>query len=197
MSFCLVRHSFFKGCHQRRIGLSHLWPGLTQTKVHLLEDALTLMHTESDLVALLEMRRQQLAVSQVSNMTEIRGIAAQVASQSRPLLGIQASRSSRALAITHSLKSLLLKAFDPALHGATVFAKKSCNLLATVATSQKQQTVQSVVVPGFIRAEIFLLNRDSHDLWIGNFELTHVHSLNTIRSPYWKIFMRHYLCRYV
>jgi hypothetical protein len=135
-----------------------LWSRLTQAKPQLSEDALTLTHAQSDLVALREVCGQQLAVPQVSNMTEITGATAQVAFQCSPLLGIQASRSAMALTIAHAVQSVFFKAFDPTLNGAPVFTKKIGNLLATLAARQKQQAVQSMVITRLVGPGDLLLD---------------------------------------
>jgi hypothetical protein len=130
------------------------------------EDALALAHTQNHLIALFKVRGQQLAVPQVPNMTEIRGAATQAALQRGPLLGIQTGRSPWAFTVAHSLQSVFLKSSDPPLYSAPIFAKKIGNLLATLAASQKQQAVQSMVIAPLIGAGDLLLNGNSHDVWI-------------------------------
>ncbi len=191
------RRSFFKGCHQNRVRLSHLRTRLAQTKSHLPEEALTLAHSKNHVIALLKVRGQQFAIPQVTNMAEIGGAATQVALQRSPLLGIQTGRSSGAFSVAHSLQPVLLKAPDPALYGAPVFPEKISNLLTTLTTRQKQQTVQPMVIPGLVRPGDLLLNGDSHNVGICNFQLPHTDSMQIIRSPQCKSPMRRYICRYV
>jgi hypothetical protein len=177
--------------------LSHQGAGLAQTTSHLRKDALALTHPEHHLVTLLEVDGQQLATPQMSGMSKVRCTAAQIASECRALFGIQARRSAASLAVTHPLEAKLFKLFGPPLHGAPIFAKEVGNLLAALATAQKQQPTQAMVVAGFIATGNLLLNRDPHDFSIGNFELVHTLSLSEIRRLKCKSIMRHYLCRHV
>jgi hypothetical protein len=54
-----------------------------------------------------------------------------------------------------------------------------------------------MVVPRLVRPRDLLLNGDSHDVGICNFQLTHTGSIQTVRNLQCKSFMRRYLCRYV
>ena len=65
------------------------------------------------------------------------------------------------------------KACHPALHCPPIFAKQCGDLLAAMAAGDEQQPVQPMVVPRLIGSSNFLLNGDSHDIGIRNFQFSH------------------------
>src|SRR5258708_2716938 len=116
------RRSFFKRRDLDRVGLGDLGSGLAQSKSHLAEEALALPYPEPHPIAHSQVLRKQLAVPQMGAVAELRWIAAQIASQLRPLFGLQHGRSPRPLPLAQTLQATGLKAPNPALHRAPVFS---------------------------------------------------------------------------
>ena len=141
------RCSFFKRRDLDRVRLGDLGAGLAQPEPHVAKDALALAHAQLHLVALVQMRREQLAVPQMTGMTKLLRIASQVTPQRRPLLSVQRSGPTRTRPVTQAGQSLGFKARHPALHRSSIFPKPCSDLLATVAAGDQQQPVQPMVVP--------------------------------------------------
>jgi len=79
------RCSFFKRRDLVRVGLGNLRLGLAQPESHGAEEAVALAPP----VAQAQMRREQLAVPQMTSMTEFLRLVSQVTPQRRPLRGVQ------------------------------------------------------------------------------------------------------------
>ena len=115
--------------------------GLAQPESHVAEDALALAHPQRHPVAQTQMRREQLAVPQMTGMTEFLRLASKVTPQRRPLLGVQRGWPTRTRPVTQAGQSMGLKAPHPALHRSSIFPKQVGDLLAAVAASDQQQPV--------------------------------------------------------
>src|SRR4029077_14793973 len=167
------RRSFFKRRDLARIGLGDLGSGLAQPEPHVAEDALALTHPQRHPVAQAQMHREQLAVPQMTGMTERLRIASQVTPQRGPLLGAQCARPTRTHPVAQACEAMGFEACHPALHRSSIFPKQVGALRATVPASDKQQPVQPMVVPRLIGSREFLLDGQSHDVGIRNFQFSH------------------------
>jgi hypothetical protein len=65
------------------------------------------------------------------------------------------------------------EARHPSLHRPPVFPKQFGDLLAALAARHQQQPVQTMVVPRLIGPSDFLLDGQSHDVGISNFQCSH------------------------
>ena len=69
---------FFKRRDLDRVGLGDLGSGLAQPESHVAEDSLALAHAQLHPVVQAQMRREQLAVPQMTGMTELLWLASHV-----------------------------------------------------------------------------------------------------------------------
>ena len=191
------RCSVFKRRDLDRIGLGDLGSWLAQSESHVAEDALALAYYQRHPVAQAQMRREQLAVPQMTRMTEFLRIASQVTPQRRPLLGVQRSWPTRSHPVAQAGQSMGFKTRHPALHRPPIFPKQVGDLLAAVAASDQQQPVQPMVLPRLIGPSDFLLDGQSHDLGISNFEFSHARTSTSGTGHQYAKMMRHYIYRYV
>jgi hypothetical protein len=149
------------------------------------------------LVVQAQMRREQLAVPQMTGMPKLLRVASQVAPQRRPLLGAQRGGPTRTRPVTQAGQSLGFKARHPALHRSSIFPKHVGDLLAAVAAGDQQQPVQPMVVPRLIGPSEFLLDGQSHDVGISNDQFSHDRPSTLGIGHQDNSIMRQYICRYV
>jgi len=116
--------SFFESRDLYRVGLRYLESGLPQSESHLTEDALALAYTQAQPIVQPQVLREELAVPQMGSMTEFRGVASQVAPQSRPLPSVQRGRPSRSLGLAQTFQAMRLETPHPALHRAAIFTEQ-------------------------------------------------------------------------
>ncbi len=109
--------------------------------------ALNVAHTQLHPVAPAKMRREQLAVPQMTGMTELLRLASHVSSQRRPLLGVQRGRPTRTSPVAQAGQSMGFETVHPSRHRPPIFPKPFGDLLAAVAAGDQQQPVQPMVVP--------------------------------------------------
>jgi len=143
------------------------------------------------------MRREQLAVPQMTGMTKLLWVASQVTSQRRPLLGAQRGWPTRTRPVAQAGQSMGFESRHPALHRSSIFPKQFGDLLAAVAAGDQQQPVQPMVVPRLIGPSDFLLNGQAHDVGISNVQLSHDRTSASWTSHPDTPMMRQYICRYV
>ena len=105
------------------------------------EEALALTHPQRYPVAQAQMRREQLAVPQMTGMTEGLRLASQVTPQCHPLLGVQRGWPPRPRPIAQACQSMGFESRHPALHRPRIFPKQVGDLLAAVAAGDQQQPV--------------------------------------------------------
>jgi hypothetical protein len=132
--------------HRNRIGLGYLGSGFAQPDPHLAEDTLALAHLQSHPIAPAKRRREQRAVSQMTDITKRLWVASQVRPQRRPLRGIQPGWPTRPRSVTQAGQSMGFEARHPALQRSSIFPKQVVDLLATVAADDQQQPVQPIGV---------------------------------------------------
>ena len=90
---------------------------------------------------------------------------------------------------------MTLESLDPALHGASILAEKFRYLLTALPASDQQQAVQPVVVTRLIGAGDLLLDGNSHDFGIDDFQLSHDDTSEAGKGHQYNSIMRHYICR--
>jgi hypothetical protein len=174
-----------------------LGAGLAQSEPRVAEDSLALAHPQPHLVAQAKMRREQLAVPQMTGMAKLLRVTSQVTPQRRPLLGVQRGRPTRTHPVAQACQSMGFESPHPALHRPPIFPKPFGDLLAAVAASDQQQPVQPMVVPRLIGSSDFLLDGQSHDVGISNFQFSHDSASTSVSGHQYNSRMRQYICRYV
>jgi len=76
---------------------------------------------------------------------------------------------------------------------APAFAEQVGHLLVTLAASDQLQAVQPTVVARLVGAGDFLLDGDSHQLRVSNFQLSHGSTSETGNCQRYSPLMRHYI----
>lgn len=104
------------------------------------------------------MHREQLAVPQLTGMTEFLRLASQVTPQRRPLCGVQRGGPASTRPVAQAGRSMGFEPCHPALHRSSIFPKQVGNLMAAMAAGDQQQPVQPMVVPRLIGPSDFLLD---------------------------------------
>ncbi len=85
------------------------------------------------------------------------------------------------------------QACNPALHRPPIFAKQCGDLLAAMAAGDEQQPMQPMIVPRLTGSSNFLLNGDSHDIGIHNFQFSHDSASPLVTCHQDSARMRHYI----
>lgn len=197
-SFLARRRSFFKGRDFGRAGQGDLRSGLAEAEPQVAKDPLALPDTQFHPVPLSQVLGEQFTVPQGGFIPKVRRTAPEILAQPGPLACIQRSRSARALTFPQTIQSMRLKGPDPALHRTPVLTEQFGHLSTALAAGDQQQTMQPMVISGFLGADNFLLDGNAHDVGVGNFQFPHDSTSSTMeRRCHYSSFMRHYLCRRV
>src|SRR5512140_1006824 len=141
------------------------------------------------------MRREQLAVPQMTGMTEFLRRASQVTPQRRPLRGVQRGRPTRTLTVAQAGQSMGFEAFHPSLYRPPIFPEQFGDLLAAVAAGDQQQPVQPMIVPRLSGPSDFLLDGQSHHVGISNDQFPHDRTSISWTGHQYTPTMRQYICR--
>jgi len=167
------RRVFFKLLLQEGVGTGNKRTRLSQAETKLSKQPLTLSHAQIDLPLLSNKSSQGFAVPEVRRKAEIFRRFSQRRSNLRQMLLSQSLRSSRSVSFDQSGEAFLIIAPHPICHSAMGVSKKSGYLTTAHALCHKQDTVQSMIIPRFLRPTNLLLQaRDCH-CRIGNGQCFH------------------------
>jgi len=167
------RRVFFKLLLLEGVGAGNKRTRLAQAEAKLSKQPLTLSHAQINLPLLSNKSSQGFAIPEVRRKAEIFRRLPQRRGNLRQMFLGQSLRSSRAVPFDQSGKAFLIIAPHPICHGTMGVSKKSGNLTAAHALSHKQDTVQSMIIPRFLRPTNLLLQaRDCHRR-IGNGQCFH------------------------
>lgn len=110
---------------------------------------------------------------QMTDKTKLLRVASQVTPQRHQFCGVQRCGPTRTHSLAQAGQSMGFKPRHPALHRSAIYPKKFGDLLAALAASDHQKTVQSMVVPRLIKPRNVLLDPQAHEVGISNFEFSH------------------------
>ena len=122
---------------------------LAQSKPELPEHALTLPHTQCDVVPLLNKCSQCLAIPQVRGQTQISRRLSNGNADLFQLVVIQPSRPSRPSSFDQTSQTSLLESVNPILYRSWRITKEPRDLRTGHTLCYKKDTVKTVVVPRF------------------------------------------------
>ena len=142
---------------QRRIRLRDQWSWLAQPKTKLAEQALTLAHTQPEAVPLVNPRRQGFAVPEIDLHAGITGNRTKHSIDLIDLRCTQSPRPARPLSFSQTRQTILLKFPNPVFHGTGSITQQPPDIRASHTLGDQQDTVQAVIISGFLRTLDLLL----------------------------------------
>jgi len=174
----------------------------SKPKTQVPENTLALPDSQIHSKALSEMMREEFSIPKVLLITQFTGMLAKILAHRLPLFHGEPPRSARSFEVSQSSKPVLFKVVNPALNCRRMLSKQFCNLITAQASADKQNSMKSVIITGFLRTRNFLLNCDAHNISVRYLKLFHDGAL--LEKPpipggraFCKYFMLQYLCRYV
>jgi hypothetical protein len=163
-------------------------PRLSDAKPKLSEQALTLTHSECNIPLVSDKLRESLAIPKIAEEPEICRTLPESQVNFAQLFLTEPSRPSEPFSFSETNKAFLFEPTHPVGNGSRSVSKEFCNLSAAQALGHKENSVQSVIVAGFIRASDFVLKGEHHIFTVGKFCSSH----SGISIPPWTS-MRNYL----
>jgi hypothetical protein len=152
-------------------------PRLSQTEPHLAKKPLTLPHTQANSMECFQVVGQQFTVPELLRVSKLSWIAPQILIHGFPLGLAETSRASFSFAFMQPSKAKVLETLHPTPNSARVLPENISNVIAIEAVSYQQHTMQPMIVAGFLGSQDFLLDRNPHDLFIGDLQFAHVRAL--------------------
>ena len=146
---------------------------LAQPKAQLPEQALTLPHSQVNLVSLRNPSRQSLAVPQISAQSQIAGHTAKGAIDLSELLLVQAPGPARSLPLLQSGQALGLKTPDPILDRSWSIPQQPRHFRTSHALGHQKHSMKPMVISRFFRATNLILQSENHRRRVSNGERTH------------------------
>ena len=140
-----------------RIRMSNLRPWFTEPEAQRPEEALTLTDTQMHRELLLDEGGQRLAVPEVRRDAYRLGRLSECTANDLQLFGSQARWPARPLFLLQTSQAILAIGAYPVLVSARGIAQRRCCLAAGHALGHEQNSMESVIIAGFVGAVDFVL----------------------------------------
>ena len=176
------RRSFFISLLGRRIRLGNNRSGFAEAEVQVMKNPLALSSAQANAVGPMQMMSEQFSIPEVLGIAELAGGPPQVTVSLRQLRLRQSRRTPRPVSLFQSCKTAPLKSVHPTLHRRGILPQPLCRLVTIHALADEQQPVQAMLVARFLRAQNLLLQCHTHDVDIGNLQLSHKASCRIVRA---------------
>jgi hypothetical protein len=160
-----------------------LWSWLPPAKAKLTDQSLTLTNPEVHIVALFQVMAEKLSIPHILGIAKRPGRTAKILGDRFPSAHIQGRRSAWTSTFLKSGKSTLFKTLHPILDRPTSPPKQLGHLTAGKSGTDQQHSVQSVIIPGLPGPEDLLLQGDSHNVCVLDFQFLHIGLLSPGRIP--------------
>ena len=170
------------------ISMRDLRPGLSETKAELPEKPLALAHSQCDSPPHGNKLRESLSIPEIGAKAEICRTLSESLGDLLQLLSAESSWPPRPFSFSKTGKAFVFKPSHPIGNRPGSVPKESRYFSATQALSHKKNSVQSVIVAGFVRSADFILEGEHHLFRVSDFGFSH--GGNSI-SPW--AFVRNYL----
>src|SRR3990172_4193533 len=167
------RRGFFRCPLLFGIGLGDQGPGLAPPEAELTEQALTLPDPQAKAVRLAQMVAEELAIPEVLAVPQVAGPAPKVPRDASSRGRVHPGRTPPPRSFLQAGEAALLETAHPVLDAARAVSQDPGRFMATEPPRHQQHAVQAVVIAGFLRPHNLLLQRDPHQVRIGNFQSAH------------------------
>jgi hypothetical protein len=149
----------------------------SQTKFRLAENSLTLAHSQINAVQFSQMPGKPFAFPEILGGRKVSRTPLQIAIDGLTQGFTEPSLPSLPLAVMRPLEAAFFKTMHPTFAGARVLPEDVSNIAAVKALRDQKNSMQPMVIAGFLGPQNLLLYCNSHNLWIKDFEFAHVHVL--------------------
>ncbi len=116
---------------------------------------------------------QELSIPQILGVPQLARRATQIATQTLTDTRIQRRWTPGARNLLQTGKTALFKTMDPVLHSPRTVSEKGCDFGAAIPGADQEDSMKLMIVPRLIRPQNFLLNRNSNNVRILDFEFAH------------------------
>jgi len=155
------------------IGIGKQGAWLSSAETQATEKTLTLPDSQNNTMLLLKVMTEEFSVPEVLSIPLISGRLSQVLSNASEALLIQYWRATFPWDSLQSGKATLLESLHPILKRTRTVPENFRCLDTTDTRTDKQYSMKTVVIAGFLGPENFLLYGNTHDLCIFDFQFTH------------------------
>jgi hypothetical protein len=138
------------------------------------------------------MMTEQFPIPQILRVAELGRRTAQIASDGLLHRFTWSRGTSWSCAFLQAGKAAVLEAADPVLHRTDAVAEKLCHLGAAESMAYQENPMEAVIIPGFLRPQDLVLQRQPHDVRIADFQFAHGSLLSKTIVPKESI-IRNYL----
>jgi hypothetical protein len=162
----------------------------------LTEQTLALPDSQGYAKPLFKMMTKKFPIPKVLSISEFTGIATELRGNFSKDGFLYPAGTTRAGCLFQTCKTTFFKTMDPVLNSTGAVAEKLCDFVTAEAVTDQQDSMEAMVIPGFLGSHDFLLNSYLHYVCCFYFQSTHAFFLSAISiAKTWT--MRKYLCRYI
>jgi hypothetical protein len=177
------------------------WPRFSQSESHLAKKALTLPHAQTNVMKCFQVMGKKFAVPKVLHVPKVSWFSTQIAMDDLPLGFIKASWSPLPFTFMQAREAAFFKTLYPSFDSTRVLPENMGNVIAVETLSNQQDTMQPVIISGFLRSQNFLLHCNPHNFLVRDLQFTHrralLHQTMAGGDDESNLIMRHYLRRCV
>jgi hypothetical protein len=123
------------------------------------EQTLALAQADTHLIEFRQMMTEQFPIPEVLLVAQVTGGTTEISGDAFGVFRFQRRGTPRAFLVAQPGQAAILEASDPPGHAARALSEDLGGLVATVSFTNQKQSMESVVVAGFLRTKNFLLNR--------------------------------------
>jgi hypothetical protein len=142
-----------------------------------------LTNPEVHIVALFQVMAEKLSIPHIPGIAKRTGRPAKILGDGFPSVHIQGRRPAWTSPFLKSAKSTLFKTLHPILDRPTSLPKQLGHLTAGKSGTDQQHSMQPVIIPGLLGPEDFLLQGDSHNVCVLDFQFSHIGLLSPGSIP--------------
>jgi hypothetical protein len=158
----------------------------------LAEQTLALPDSQGYAKLLFKMIAKKFPIPKVLSISEFTGIATELLRDFFKDGFFYPAGTTRTGCLFQTRKTTFLKTVDPVLNSTRAVAEKLCDFITTEAVTDQQDSMETMVIPGFLGSHNFLLNSYLHYVCFVYFKSAHAFLLSAISiAKRWT--MRNYL----
>ena len=160
--------SFFESLLLQRVRLTGLAPRPLQGKAELMEQPLTLPHTERDSIVFLKMVRQHQPIPQVLVVPQLSGRTPYFTSQPLLVGGRKPAWSPRPIAFLQPSQALGQETVNPVFHAPGRISVKACRFIGAGSVEDMKNNMEAMEISPLTGPRYLVLDGGDEGLCIGN-----------------------------
>ena len=172
-SLAARRRSFFICPLGFGVGLGNNRARFPATKPQLAKQTLALPNSELNAVTLRQVVTEEFSVPKILGIPQLPRRQTQIASNLLDGFLVHGAWTPRAETFLQTGKATLFESFNPVLNRAAALPQHLRDFRTTESRTNKQNSVQPVVITGFLGPSDFFLDRESDKLRIFDFQFAH------------------------